>query len=199
MAALSLKIGADKKQLRKELARAKRNTNTFARQVKNMGKMIAGAFSVYAVVNFAKTVISKNVEFEKSMADVRAITGATGAEFKRLEEDAKRLGQTTEWTASQVAGLQKEFANGKFHNGEGFVVVSISLDRFKSPLKKAIEEDGLTNALHICDYQGAESSIAKAFKVEKPSNFLIDGDGRLIASSSSINKVTSSLEYLHRN
>ncbi|MCW3806505.1 peroxiredoxin family protein [Plebeiibacterium marinum] len=99
----------------------------------------------------------------------------------------------------QKMKLQKEFANGKFHNGEGFVVVSISLDRFKSPLKKAIEEDGLTNALHICDYQGAESSIAKAFKVEKPSNFLIDGDGRLIASSSSINKVTSSLEYLHRN
>ncbi len=95
--------------------------------------------------------------------------------------------------------LQKEFANSKFYNGEGFVVVAISLDRFKSPLKKAIKEDGLTNALHICDYLGAESSIAKAYNVKKPTNYLIDGDGRLIANSSSINKVTSSLEYLHRN
>ncbi len=95
--------------------------------------------------------------------------------------------------------LQKEFANSKFYNGEGFIVVSISLDRFKSPLEKAIREDGLTNALHICDYLGAESSIAKAYNVTKPTNYLIDGDGRLIAKSTDINKVTSSLEYLHRN
>ncbi len=99
----------------------------------------------------------------------------------------------------QKMRLQKEFANCKFYNGEGFVVVAISLDRFKSPLKKAIEEDGMTNALHICDYLGAESSIAKAYSVEKPKNYLIDGDGRLIASSTSIDKVASSLEYLRRN
>jgi len=95
--------------------------------------------------------------------------------------------------------LQKEFANSKFYNGEGFIVISISLDRFKSPLQKAIREDGLTNALHICDYLGAESSISKAFNVTKPTNYLIDGDGRLIARSSNIDKVTSSLEYLRRN
>ncbi|GAF05153.1 TlpA disulfide reductase family protein [Saccharicrinis fermentans] len=95
--------------------------------------------------------------------------------------------------------LQKKFANSKFYNGEGFVVVSISLDRFKSPLAKAIKEDGLINALHICDYQGAESSIAKSFEVKEPVNYLIDGDGRLVARGSSINKVAESLEYLHRN
>ena len=95
--------------------------------------------------------------------------------------------------------LQKKYANTKFYNGEGFVVVSVSLDRFKSPLAKAIKEDGLTKALHICDYQGAESSIAKSFAVKKPVNYLIDGDGRLVARSSSINKVAESLEYLRRN
>ncbi|WP_066632847.1 TlpA family protein disulfide reductase [Labilibacter marinus] len=95
--------------------------------------------------------------------------------------------------------LQKKFANSKFHKGEGFVVVSISLDRFRSPLAKAIKADGLTNVLHICDYMGAESDIAKSFEVQKPTNFLIDGEGRLVAYSSSINKVTESLEYLQRN
>lgn len=99
----------------------------------------------------------------------------------------------------QKMELQKEFADSKFHKGEGLVVVSISLDRFKSPLAKAIKEDGLVNALHICDYKGTESSIAKAFKVNKPINYLIDGDGRLVARSSSINKVAESLEYLQRN
>ncbi len=95
--------------------------------------------------------------------------------------------------------LQKKFANSKFYKGEGFVVVSISLDRFKSPLNNAIREDGLINALHICDYKGVESSISKTFQVDKPINYLIDGDGRLVASSQSMDKVTESLEYLSRN
>ncbi|SMO93106.1 Thiol-disulfide isomerase or thioredoxin [Saccharicrinis carchari] len=95
--------------------------------------------------------------------------------------------------------LQKKFANSKFYKGEGFVIVSISLDRFKSPLKNAIKQDGFTNALHICDYKGAESSISKTFEVTRPINLLIDGDGRLVARSSSIDKVTESLEYLSRN
>ena len=95
--------------------------------------------------------------------------------------------------------LQKKFANSKFYKGEGFVVVSISLDRFKSPLNKAIREDGLINALHICDYKGAESSISKTFQVDKPINYLIDGDGRLVACSPSMDKVSESLEYLSRN
>ncbi len=99
----------------------------------------------------------------------------------------------------QKMRLQKKYASSKFYNGEGFVVVSISLDRFKSPLKKAIKEDGLVNALHICDYKGTESSISKAYKVEKPINFLIDGDGRLVARSNNMEKVTASLEYLQRN
>lgn len=99
----------------------------------------------------------------------------------------------------QKMKLQKEFAHSKFYKGEGFVVVSISLDRFKSPLAKAIKEDGLVNALHICDYKGTESSIAKSFNVNKPINYLIDGNGRLVARSASINKVAESLTYLHRN
>ena len=95
--------------------------------------------------------------------------------------------------------LQKKFANSKFHRGEGLIIVSISLDRFKSPLAKAIKEDGFVNALHICDYKGTESSIAKSFQVKEPINYLIDGNGRLVARGSSINKVAESLAYLHRN
>lgn len=99
----------------------------------------------------------------------------------------------------QKMQLQKKFTNSKFHKGEGFVIVSISLDRFRSPLKKAIQEDQLINALHICDYKGTESSIAKAYEITEPCNFLIDGEGRLVARSTSINEVTHSLRYLLRD
>ena len=42
-------------------------------------------------------------QFEKRMANVQAVSGATGAEFQALTDIAKELGRTTEFTASQAA------------------------------------------------------------------------------------------------
>lgn len=57
------------------------------------------------------TVAGKTfMDFEQSMLKVKAISGATGEQFKMLEQDAKRLGSTTMFTASQVAGLQLELS-----------------------------------------------------------------------------------------
>jgi len=50
------------------------------------------------------------MDFEQSMLKVKAISGATGEQFKMLEGDAKRLGSSTMFTASQVAGLQLELS-----------------------------------------------------------------------------------------
>ena len=44
--------------------------------------------------------------FENSMMKVNTVTGATTEEFKMLTKEAKRLGSTTQFTASQVADLQ---------------------------------------------------------------------------------------------
>jgi len=44
------------------------------------------------------------------MLKVKAISGATGEQFKMLQSDAKRLGSTTMFTASQVASLQLELS-----------------------------------------------------------------------------------------
>ncbi|HZK23376.1 MAG TPA: phage tail tape measure protein, partial [Atopostipes sp.] len=48
--------------------------------------------------------------FEKTMSGVAAISGATGTELQKLEDDAKRLGATTSKTATEVAQLQVEYA-----------------------------------------------------------------------------------------
>lgn len=42
-------------------------------------------------------------EFEQQMANVRAVTGATGEDFQRLTERARELGATMPFTTSQVA------------------------------------------------------------------------------------------------
>ena len=57
-------------------------------------------------------------DFEEQIAFLGAISGATGEELRALEADARRLGETTFFTASQVAGLQTEFARFGFSTTE---------------------------------------------------------------------------------
>ncbi len=94
--------------------------------------------------------------------------------------------------------LQIKYANTSFYRGKGLIIVSVSLDRFKSPLKKAIEEDGYVKALHLCDYQGLNSVIAQSYKVQKPVKYLIDGEGRLVAKTTRLDDVEAELAYLSR-
>ena len=83
------------------------------------------AFKFNALGNIAANVASKItqsisravrdagrivIDFDQAMADVKAITGATGKEFDKLSKSAKNLGGVTKFTASQVAQLQKEYA-----------------------------------------------------------------------------------------
>ena len=74
-----------------------------------MGSMMKGMGFVALAMGMAK-VVSVGKEFQQKMADVKAISGATAKEFKALEANARALGASTVFTASQVSELQKEFA-----------------------------------------------------------------------------------------
>ncbi|MCI8843885.1 MAG: phage tail tape measure protein [Oscillospiraceae bacterium] len=49
-------------------------------------------------------------DFEQGMANVKAISGATNAEYDRLYETAKRLGENTMFSAAQSAGAMENLA-----------------------------------------------------------------------------------------
>lgn len=67
-------------------------------------------------------------DFERSMSEVRAITGATGKEFKSLEADAMRLGRTTKFTATEVSQLQVAFGRLGFSTKEILDATEATLD-----------------------------------------------------------------------
>ena len=94
--------------------------------------------------------------------------------------------------------LLESYGDMSFLNGKGFTIVSISLDRFKTPLKWAIETDQLEYPYHICDLCGRESEIVKAFKAKEMTKYLIDGDGRIVAITGSIDQISKTLERLKR-
>jgi len=66
----------------------------------------------------AREALKIIMDFEQAMADVKAITQATDAEFKKLNKSARDLGGSTKFTAIQVAQLQKEYAKLGFSTQE---------------------------------------------------------------------------------
>lgn len=74
------------------------------------------------------------------------------------------------------------FKDGSFENGKGFTIYSVSLDRSKESWVKAIEADKLSWTSHVSDLLYWNSEAAATYGIKSiPDNFLIDGDGVIIA------------------
>jgi thiol-disulfide isomerase/thioredoxin len=75
-----------------------------------------------------------------------------------------------------------EFKNKSFVNGDNFTIFSVSLDQNKEQWVEAIQTDNLVWDYHVSDLNGWMSVPAAQYQVEAiPTNFLINGDGVIIA------------------
>ena len=87
-----------------------------------MAKMAAGVFAATTAFRAIGQVISSSIStfknFEFQMAKVKATTGATDKDFKKLTASAQQLGRTTFFTASKVGELQMNFAKLGFSTSE---------------------------------------------------------------------------------
>lgn len=63
-----------------------------------------------SLVGGLRQVVGVSSQFEESMARLEGISGATGKEIAKLSDQAKQLGRSTQFTASEVVELQTEFA-----------------------------------------------------------------------------------------
>jgi thiol-disulfide isomerase/thioredoxin len=76
----------------------------------------------------------------------------------------------------------KEFKDKEFINGSGFTVYGVSLDRKKEDWVGAIAKDSLEWESHVSDLKGWQSVAAAQYQVMGiPMNFLIDGNGIIVA------------------
>ena len=81
-----------------------------------------------------------------------------------------------------VVNVYRKYKDKKFSNGKGFTVFSVSLDRSEAIWKKAVRDDKLEWNYHISDLKGWYSKYAAIYGVRRiPANFLINGDGIIIA------------------
>lgn len=54
------------------------------------------------------------IDFEQGLSNVKAVTGATATEMKTLEQEAKRLGASTAWSAIQVTQAEESLGQAGF-------------------------------------------------------------------------------------
>ena len=71
---------------------------------------IAGAAGFAGISFGVADTINTFKDFEQGMANVKAISGATGADFEELTATAKRLGETTMFSAAQAAEAMENLA-----------------------------------------------------------------------------------------
>lgn len=55
------------------------------------------------IVGLGAAIVKTTSDFDTSMSNVKAISGATGEDFERLKEKAKEMGATTQFSASEAA------------------------------------------------------------------------------------------------
>ncbi|MEV2698089.1 phage tail tape measure protein [Paenibacillus larvae] len=85
---------------RKEMKDTKEKSKKTKESIEKMGKgaTVAGA----AMVGGFVAVVKQAADFEQQMSKVKAISGATGDDFQRLNETARHLGAVTKFTATQA-------------------------------------------------------------------------------------------------
>lgn len=116
-----ISVRAKTDQLKRDLAKAKTATERAAVHMKhaiskiNFAKVgVAAAAFTAAVVLMGKKVVSLGREFESTMKTVQAWSGAAGDELKDLTAIARKMGATTEHTATEAAGALKFLAAAGF-------------------------------------------------------------------------------------
>lgn len=103
----------------KELAHQFRATG---QESNKLSTTILGAVKKYVAVGTAIAGLKKATNiftaFDDEMRKVQATAGATTKEFEALRNQAKDLGSTTSWSASEAAQAQFEFAKAGFTANE---------------------------------------------------------------------------------
>ena len=106
---LNIFLGLDASRFEKGINKVNRRLGRVGKKMQSMGRSLSA--SVTAPIVAMGALAGKTfMDFESEMLKVKAISGATGEAFKALENNAKALGASTIFTASQVAGLQLELS-----------------------------------------------------------------------------------------
>lgn len=113
------------KRLSNELAKTEAQMGKLGKKTSMVGDVFKGVFGAGMAIKGAKMLlqtigngIGTITSFEAANASLAAVLGTTQDGVQRLTADAKRLGEITEYSASQVTMMQTELAKLGFNETE---------------------------------------------------------------------------------
>ena len=106
---LSVVLGLDSRQFERGLTAAQRKVRNTANTLSSVGRGLSVGVTA-PLVGIGASSFKVAADFELAMKKVKAVSGATGQEFAALQKNARDLGSSTVFSASQVSSLQLEFA-----------------------------------------------------------------------------------------
>lgn len=110
-------IDGDLSGLQRALGDAKNTLQRDGRMMQSAGKALSLGVTA-PIVAIGTAAIATGMQFESSMNRVRALSGATGDDFDALQGQAKDLGRTTQFSASQAADAMGFLAMAGFDANE---------------------------------------------------------------------------------
>lgn len=160
-----------------------------------------------AVMAIATTSSKKESQENIYASEVSGLVSETLVGGGQIEPDSLRgkmlilsfwasYDATSRVNAYDLVSIRDKYHKEGLGMSDGLEVVCISLDIFKSPVRKAIEADGTQSFYHICDYQGEDSPLASRFDVNRPVNLLISPDGRILARDFGTGTIAETLRFL---
>ena len=101
-----VEILLDQTKLERGLKQAQQKIKSFGSALTGIGKnMLAVSGVLAAPMAFATKTFA---DFDDAMRMVKAVSGATEGEFKKLTDAAEKLGRETSYTAKEVAERSEE-------------------------------------------------------------------------------------------
>lgn len=99
------------------LQQVERNFKRTSRALNNMGRAASYGLTL-PIIGAGVAMLKVAGDFEAGMNRVQAVSGATGKEFAALEDQAKHLGRTTQYSAKEASDAMGFLAMAGFHANE---------------------------------------------------------------------------------
>ncbi len=103
MAKVDKKLDGLATKSKKSTDKVESNFSKLKKSVFSLKGALIGLGSAFAIKSILTNIITIGAEFEKTMKIVQGVSRATEEQFKSMNEVAKQLGETTEFTATQAA------------------------------------------------------------------------------------------------
>jgi TP901 family phage tail tape measure protein len=123
------------------------------------------------------------LEFEKAMVRVKAMSGASSEEYRRLKDEARRLGSETIFSAKEVAEAYNELATAGYRTNDMIAIM---------PSMLALSESSMTSLARTAEIT---SEVLQGFRIDV-SEMARVGDALTAAYSSSASSLESLGEML---